>query len=528
MARISSRTPTGNDMVPVADRLQYLELFRLGCVALVLAFSVLARDLADVGPAEAAKVCSAYAAVSVLAGIAWRARQGRGLLILSGMLLFDGLFLAWVAHATGGSGSYLRWLIPVHLVVVTLLASYRTGLKMAMWHSLLLLTVYYGEEDGLWESVEASYNGLAGTAFQRTVAFIGAFWIVTLCTALFSAINERELRRRRIDLEALAQMANQLEKTNGPARVAQVLVDSLAETFGFRRALLIGGRQKALQVLGRRGLASAPQGAATGNEVIRRAWERKRTLLVKQPDPGHNRGLLRLLPDAENLIVVPLLAEGRPIGVLVVEQLKERGGRIEQRVLAMIEQFAAHAALALANAWLLVRMQRMAGTDGLTAVANRRSFDVVLGREMEAATEQGRPLSVVMIDIDHFKRLNDTYGHQAGDDALRAIAASLAGACRTNQLLARYGGEEFAVILPGAGSPAASVTAERLRRAVAEAATVIPVTASFGIATTPDHGRAMPELLQAADAALYQSKQAGRDRITVAFDQPLAPSSARS
>ena len=515
-------------MVPVADRLQYLELFRLGCVVLVVAFALFVPDLAVVGPAEAARVTAAYALVTVLAGVGWRLRRGRGLLLFSGMLLLDGVYLAWVAHASGGSGGLLRWLIPVHLVVVTLLASYRTGLKLAMWHSLLLLGVFYGEEDRLWEPVEAANNSLAGTSFQRTAAFIGAFWLVTLCTALFSAINERELRRRRVDLEALAEMANELEKANGPNRVAQVLVDNLAETFGFRRAVLIGGRETSLQVLGRRGVRSAPHGAAAGNQVISEAWKGKRTSLVKRPDPGTNRGLLHMLPEAENLVIVPLLAEGRPIGVLVVEQPTDRGGRLEQRVLAMVEQFAAHAALALANAWLLVRMQRMAGTDALTAVANRRTFDAVLAREVERAARRGQPLSVVMVDIDHFKRLNDTYGHQAGDDALRAIAAALASVCRDKETLARYGGEEFAVILPSAGSTDASVVAERMRRAVGKAATVVPITASFGIATTPDHGREPLELLQAADAALYQAKQLGRDRVTVAFQNPLAQSSSLS
>jgi diguanylate cyclase (GGDEF)-like protein len=261
-----------------------------------------------------------------------------------------------------------------------------------------------------------------------------------------------------------------------------------------------------------------------GNQVIRDAWERKTTLLVKRPDPRTNGGLLRLLPDAENLVIAPMLAEGRPIGVLVVEQPAERGSRIEQRVLAMVEQFTAHAALALANAWLLVRMQRMARTDGLTAVANRRTFDVVLGREVERAARRDHPLSLVMVDIDHFKRLNDTYGHQAGDDALRAVATALTRVCRDGDTLARYGGEEFAIILPFCESAGALALAERLRGAVAEAATIVPVTASLGVATMPDHGRGTVELLQAADAALYQSKQLGRDRVTVAFRHGLAPS----
>jgi two-component system, cell cycle response regulator len=516
----------GNDMVPVADRLQYLEAFRFGCILLVLALPLLAPGLAVVSLRDAAMAAGAYGAVSVLASLGWRIRRGRGLLLFGGMLLVDGLFLAWAVQATGGSGSLLRSLVPLHLVVVTLLASYRTGLKMAMWHSMLFLAVFYAADGGMLASVEDGYRALPGTGFERVAAFIGAFWLVTLCTAVFSAVNERELRRRRIDLEALAEMANELEKVNGPARVGQVLVDKVCETFGFKRALLVGGWEEAPVVLGRRGIGPHPKRtAAGGNALIDTVREEKRTLLVKRLDEGANTGLALLLPEAENLVVVPLLAEGRPIGVLVVEHPAERGSRMEQRVLAMVEQFAAHAALALANAWLLVRLKRMADIDSLTAVANRRSFDLTLARAVDRATQRGEPLSLVMVDIDHFKRLNDTYGHQSGDQALRVLAASLAAVCRNIDTLARYGGEEFAVILPASPASAAAVTGERLRRAVAEAPTVVPITASVGIATLPDHASGVGGLLRAADTALYESKQRGRDQVSI-FGSDVRPVAA--
>jgi two-component system cell cycle response regulator len=513
----------GNDMVPVADRLQYLEAFRFGCVLLVLALPLLGPGVAVVSLRDAAMAAGAYGAVSALASVGWRMRRGRGLLLFGGMLLVDGVFLAWAVQATGGSGSLLRSLVPLHLVVVTLLASYRTGLKIAMWHSMLLLAVFYAADGGVLTSVEDGYGGLPGTGFERVVAFIAAFWLVTLCTAVFSAVNERELRRRRIDLEALAEMANELEKVNGPARVGQVLVDKVCETFGFKRALLVGGWEEAPVVLGCRGLgAQRTRMAAGGNALIDTARGEKRTLLVKRLDETANKELALMLPRAENLVVVPMLAEGRPIGVLVVEHPAERGSRIEQRVLAMVEQFAAHAALALANAWLLVRLKRLADIDSLTAVANRRSFDRTLARAVDRATERGEPLSVVMVDIDHFKRLNDTHGHQAGDEALRVLANRLAAVCRNIDTLARYGGEEFAVILPGSPPSAAAVTGERLRRAAAEAPTVVPITASVGIATLPDHASGVGGLLRAADTALYESKQRGRDQVTI-YGSPARP-----
>jgi diguanylate cyclase (GGDEF)-like protein len=130
-----------------------------------------------------------------------------------------------------------------------------------------------------------------------------------------------------------------------------------------------------------------------------------------------------------------------------------------------------------------------------------------------------------MVDIDHFKRLNDTYGHQTGDQALRVLAASLAAVCRNIDTLARYGGEEFAVILPASPASAAAVTGERLRRAVAEAPTVVPITASVGIATLPDHASGVGSLLRAADTALYESKQRGRDQVSI-FGSDVRPVAA--
>src|SRR5579863_7585861 len=173
------------------------------------------------------------------------------------------------------------------------------------------------------------------------------------------------------------------------------------------------------------------------------------TLLLSRFDPRDDPWLLGLLPGGRNFILVPLRAEGGCVGTLVIEHRSRSGSRVERRLVSIIERFASHAALALRNASLLEEMERMASTDGLTQVANRRTFEADLRREVARSMRSEEPLSIVMLDIDDFKRLNDTYGHQVGDDVLRQVAATLVAGSREVDSISRYGGEEFAVILPG-------------------------------------------------------------------------------
>jgi diguanylate cyclase (GGDEF)-like protein len=161
--------------------------------------------------------------------------------------------------------------------------------------------------------------------------------------------------------------------------------------------------------------------------------------------------------------------------------------------------------LAIAN----VRLRALSYMDGLTGVANRRRFDEALEEACTEASESGTPLSLVLIDLDHFKRLNDTHGHHAGDEALRAVASILAEQTESRGgLAARFGGEEFAWLLPGLTVEAALAEAEALRIRVRASGIV---TASLGVAAgvtiTP------PALVAAADAALYRAKSGGRDRV---------------
>lgn len=171
---------------------------------------------------------------------------------------------------------------------------------------------------------------------------------------------------------------------------------------------------------------------------------------------------------------------------------------------------------------LQAEYKRHASVDGLTGLFNRRRLDEVLPRYLSRANFEARPTSVVMTDVDHFKKFNDTYGHQAGDLVLFEVAKVLRERCRPSDFVARYGGEEFTVILPGASATESLVVAERLRMAVEEleikqeCGTPLPgVTISLGIAEAKPQEE-MKSVLKRADGALYQAKQSGRNRSTIA------------
>jgi diguanylate cyclase (GGDEF)-like protein len=172
------------------------------------------------------------------------------------------------------------------------------------------------------------------------------------------------------------------------------------------------------------------------------------------------------------------------------------------------------------------QLERLAGHDGLTGVANRRTWDLALPLELERARREAVPLAVAMLDLDHFKRFNDEYGHQAGDQLLKAAVAVWQALVRPGDLLARYGGEEFTVLLPGAGQERALAVVERLRQA-----TPLAQTVSAGVACW-DKAESAEALLARADLALYQAKRNGRNRVVAApvaaAPQRLAASSPSS
>ena len=225
--------------------------------------------------------------------------------------------------------------------------------------------------------------------------------------------------------------------------------------------------------------------------------------------------------DTHPVAAVPVIYHERTMGVLLVTS--DNPQRIWQdNEIMLLRTVADQVAVAVNHARLFQQMQHQALTDGLTGCFNRRFFEIQLERDLHLATRMRQPVSLILLDIDHFKRVNDTHGHDAGDAALRILAGALREEVRGVDTAARYGGEEFAIILPQAGSEGALVVAERLRARIerTEVPGVGSITASLGVATFPQDASSRELLVTSADRALYQAKRSGRNRVCSTADLP--------
>jgi diguanylate cyclase (GGDEF)-like protein len=207
----------------------------------------------------------------------------------------------------------------------------------------------------------------------------------------------------------------------------------------------------------------------------------------------------------------PLLVGGRVIGSVLVTSPKPINHARRQR----LRESVAEAAPILANQRNLTLAELRAVRDRLTGLPNRRAADETLKRMAAQANRSSAPLAAIMIDIDHFKGLNDRYGHEAGDKALILVAQIIKSTLRSSDFAARFGGEEFLVLLPDTDRPAAMLVAEKLRTEIghAELAAIDRMSASLGLAMMPEDATAVDELVRNADEALYSAKQTGRNRV---------------
>lgn len=224
-------------------------------------------------------------------------------------------------------------------------------------------------------------------------------------------------------------------------------------------------------------------------------------------------------PDLRSVKVFPLVERGQPLGTLIVGS-SDSGEELSREEERMLETIAQHAAITLANARMFVKVETLATTDPLTGLSNRRRFDELLNEAIARAERFSRKLTILMVDADHFKKVNDTYGHGVGDQVLQRIAGVLTAEARRTDVVGRYGGEEFIVLLDETDVPGALQVAERIRQRIADEVVrgdfgELSVTVSMGLATLPVHAAEKLELLACADQALYDAKESGRNRVQV-------------
>jgi diguanylate cyclase (GGDEF)-like protein len=220
-------------------------------------------------------------------------------------------------------------------------------------------------------------------------------------------------------------------------------------------------------------------------------------------------------------LCIPILAQGETLGILHFQSTDE-SPQLDASELSFKTTFAGQVGLSIANIKLREALRVQSVRDALTGLYNRRYLEEVLDREVRRAGRAAQSLGILMIDLDHFKRFNDTYGHDAGDAVLRETAAFLLKNVRAEDFVCRFGGEEFVVILPTADLEGSRTRGERVRSKM-RALTIMHqgkslgmVTLSVGVATFPAHGASPKELMAAADAALYEAKRGGRDQVAVA------------
>jgi diguanylate cyclase (GGDEF)-like protein len=229
--------------------------------------------------------------------------------------------------------------------------------------------------------------------------------------------------------------------------------------------------------------------------------------------------------ETRSILCAPLISRGRTIGVL--EIINKQGGPFTRADLQLVLTLVEPCAIAIENAILFQRTEQLTITDDLTRLFNSRYLNLYLGREIKRCKRHGIPLSVIFLDLDGFKGINDRHGHAAGDAALRAVAGALASQLRETDRLGRYGGEEFAVVLPRTDAGEAQAVVERLRGAVAglqlgRLGVTQRLTLSAGVAAAQESDAHFGDVLNRADRALYRAKESGRNRVFVAAQETSA------
>ncbi len=326
-------------------------------------------------------------------------------------------------------------------------------------------------------------------------------------------------QRRARQLEAINAIARQTTALVEIAQLLDKVCVLVLERFPVDHVAIILAEEGHLRVGAHHGnLTPVVQSGAIipeGTGLVYQALMGARTILVN--DVKVVEGYFPGFEETQSEMCVPLVFFGEKLGVLVLESARLHA--FEQTDVQPLEAVADICAAAIQNAHFFERAKQLAYLDGLTGIFNRRYFEMRIGEEIERARRYESNLSVVMMDIDHFKRLNDEFGHLLGDEVLRQISRLFQQHLRKSDIICRYGGEEFALLLPQTTGEDAMDVAEKLRKTI-EAypfpGVPRPVSISAGMAAYPEFGKTRDEIVASADAALYHAKQNGRNRIVSA------------
>ena len=326
-----------------------------------------------------------------------------------------------------------------------------------------------------------------------------------------------EEQRRSRQLAFLNNISRTAISSDDPVQMLDRIVDEIQKNFSFDHigiGLLDYGT-KEVEIKAEAGATAHAKGKRIplGTGILGRVARTGERALVQNAAPGNLNGILS---DSRAVLCIPMTYGESLLGVLNIESRTEDA--FSPQDVLILNTLADLLATALHNAFVFQKLQQQSITDGLTGIKTRRFFWEALSAEWKRASRSGRPFSVVLVDLDKFKEVNDTMGHFEGDLVLARVGRLLEQKSRQSNVVARYGGDEFIILMPETGADQAQVLAERLRQWLASDPMLGEhhVTGSFGVASFPMHGFSIEDVIRVADAGMYVSKRSGGNMVSTA------------
>lgn len=376
-------------------------------------------------------------------------------------------------------------------------------------------------------------DSLTDGAFEKEQAKMLAMLATHIADTIISHQTTEQLLSEREDFAAYYELSKKLSASLNLDGIFSILLDSTKNVVPFDAAALVVSDEvtKRLKIKAVRQieLDFADAELSPENSLVGWTIEHKRTLYIPNASDFQKNERTFILSEKipikgiNSVLIIPLFVKNELSGALFFGSHEEDAfDTYHQRLL---ETLANQAVVSISNAQLFSKLERMAIFDGLTGLYNHRYFQEQLARELSRAERTSSKVALVLLDIDHFKRVNDTYGHPTGDVVLKHVASTIKGAIREIDIAARYGGEEFATILPETDVSGATQFAERLRSDVESSHAQtdfgpIQITVSLGVSAYPEYDRTRSALIDTADRALYHAKRLGRNRVVCAKELP--------